>query len=84
MSIGKIKRVFSVDLRINPDPLYKQGIQPSDFKQFHCFVACDNAQEAYEATLELGKEFLAKWGVEGFEVISIAQSYTDYRIVIKN
>jgi len=73
--------VFNVDLRIDPSRLPES--ERKDFKQYHIYVCADSANEAYEATLELGKEFLSKYGLTGFEVITTAQSYMDWRIIIK-
>ena len=81
MKVERIKKVFSARLRIKPEDLPQS--ERKDFKQFQIYVCADNATEAYETTLELGKEFLAKYGLSGFEVIEIAQSHMDWRIVIK-
>ena len=81
MRIERIKKVFTVNLRIEPNDIAQS--ERKDFKQFQIYVCADNATEAYEATLELGKEFLAKYGLTGFERIEIAQAYNDFRIIVK-
>lgn len=82
MKIERIKKVFFVELRIEPTQSIAKSEQV-DFKQFNIYVCADNATEAYEATLELGKEFLSKYGLTGFEVIRVAQSHMDWRVIVK-
>lgn len=80
MKTERIKKVFSVSLKISPSKLCED--EKKHFKQFKVFVVANTASEAFEATKDLGKEFLDKYGLTGFEDIEICQSYMDWRIVI--